>query len=303
MRGRRWVVTEGKCTAISFSLKRKRKKKRTHRDFIHKSRGRFPPPSDRFFIFQLCRSWRTDWNWNSLHRAGVDPFAAHREFVIETCIFLQGRPSPRLAFESFKFSMLTLNLDLYVTLIFMLTYNKASRLRLKLHKACYFHQRGPVLSCIADTLLHISWIRLHLSMLVHCGFLKLVTSKHALINKRKKPNTGFFFFFVSPRESQPCCRDRFHLASNSYAPRTLHQDSAAFTLGDSVGEPRHGHTLSRQHRYSSKWGQGAGGGCCRGIVTSVSLQTWPFDHIFCFIHSLQDILWALSNQKHSYCRA
>ena len=40
-------------------------------------------------------------------------------------------------------------------------------------------------------------------------------------------------------------------------------------------------------------GQGAGGGCCRGTVTSVSLQTWPFDHTFCFIRSLQDILWAL----------
>lgn len=66
---------------------------------------------------------------------------------------------------------------------------------------------------------------MHCGFCGHCGFRN---SKHALVN----------LVFVSPGESEQCCRDRFHLASNSYAPHALHRDSAALTLRDSLGEPR-----------------------------------------------------------------
>lgn len=60
-----------------LSVRKRRRKKntgthtytQTHHDFSHKSEGHIlvSPLSDRFLIFRLCRSWRTDWNWNSLH--------------------------------------------------------------------------------------------------------------------------------------------------------------------------------------------------------------------------------------------
>lgn len=98
-------------------------KKKTCYDFSYKSRGHFlvSPFSNRFLIFWLCRSWRTDWNWNSLHWTRVDPLQ-HTMHLSLRHAFCKATPHK----DCFWILEIQCAPTETMILIFMLTYNKCA---------------------------------------------------------------------------------------------------------------------------------------------------------------------------------
>lgn len=131
------------------------------------------PLRDQFLIFWLCRSWRTDWKWNSRHWIRGGSFTADA-FVTETCI-LQAQPITWPLLNPPKFTEAA-------TLIFSFTYNKCGGAPVGGAAAAEATQSRSLtgrIRCVLhcrlvswNTLLQSTWVRLNSdSAIVHVGTL------------------------------------------------------------------------------------------------------------------------------------
>lgn len=135
-----------------------------HHDTSCRSRGHFfvSPLSDRFLIVvRLCRSWRNDWNWNSLHWTRVDPLQHEIPYICHRDIhFCKATTHQRLLLDPSSVQCSMLLLLKATTLIFTLTYNKCasapwggwSRLQLLRQNKAGFSLKRPALCCVAEPL-------------------------------------------------------------------------------------------------------------------------------------------------------
>lgn len=163
-------MTDGEYQATFFIRKKKKKKKKTHKSWDISSLHLF---GINFLFFWLCRSWRTDWKWNSRHWIRGGSFTADA-FVTETCI-LQAQPITWPLLNPPKFTEAA-------TLIFSFTYNKCGGAPVGGAAAAEATQSRSLtgrIRCVLhcrlvswNTLLQSTWVRLNSdSAIVHVGTL------------------------------------------------------------------------------------------------------------------------------------